>query len=537
MQINLTAKKILIIEDQSIMRETIKHILGSLGARFIIEAESGLNGITAMRADKFDIVLCDYNLGDGKNGQQVLEEAKYLKLLPLNAIFIMVTGEQNQGVILSALDNKLDDYLIKPFNRQQLLSRLERCSVRKEYLADIEREIDSGNLYQAIHNCEKLLEQDNKKMRLQLLKMRAELAIKISDFKVAEKIYQDTLQERDLPWARLGMGIIAFANEQYGKAITSFQQIIEQSPTMLEAYDWLAKAYEATGDNEEALFTLNLAIDLSPQAILRQKHLALLADKTENIPIAKKAYNAAVKLGKNSVHRSSGDYAGLAKVYLKTNSTGEALKTLLDLSQHFHNDPEGKLRAATLEAEIHQAKGNKALAKQSYDKALKLNAQFGGQTSRELRLEMAKACQLYGDNEIADEILAELVKTNIDDKHFINDISEVCATFIDENYSENLIRRIKQELIDINNKGVSLFKEGKIAEALAVFEEAITKMPDNQTIILNMAKITVHDIKTSGTATPGKMMNAQAYINKAIQLGIPHDKIGTLQAELDNFNK
>ncbi|MDP3589012.1 MAG: response regulator, partial [Methylobacter sp.] len=189
MALNLSTQKILVVEDQSIMRETIKHILGSFGARFIVEAESGINAITAMRIDKFDLVLCDYNLLRGKNGQQVLEEAKHLKLLPVNAVFIMVTCEQNQEMVLTAIDNKPDDYLIKPFNRQQLLSRIERCYARKKYLTNIENEIDSGNLYQAIHHCKRLLEQDDKKMHLQLLKMYAELTIKVGDFKTAEEIY------------------------------------------------------------------------------------------------------------------------------------------------------------------------------------------------------------------------------------------------------------------------------------------------------------------------------------------------------------
>jgi len=534
MTANLNFKKILLIEDQAIVRDTIKHILGSLGARHIVEAESGMNGMAAMSDDKFDIVLCDYNLGTGRNGQQVLEEAKHLKLLPLNAIFIMVTGEQHLNMILSALDNKLDDYLIKPFTPQQLSSRLERCIVRKKYLASVDGEIDCGNLYQAIQNCEKLLEQDNKKMCLQLLKIRAELAIKISDFKTAEKIYQDILQERDLPWARLGLGIIAFSHNNYEQAIESFQQIIDQSPTMLEAYDWLAKSYEATGNNEEALSTLIRAIDLSPQAILRQKQLAVLADRIENSEVAKEAYHAVIKLGKNSVHRSSSDYAGLAKAYLKNNSTNEALKTLTDLSRQFHNDPEGEFRVATLEIDIYKKADKETLARQAYDKALNLNTQFGSRISRESRLEMARVCHLYGDTEIAEKILDDLVRANIDDQHFVDSIVEMCTSTISDNYAQNLLHQVNQELLDINNKGVSLFDEGKIAEALAVFEKAIEKMPNNLAIILNMAKIIVHDIKMS-KPDPEKLMNAQSHINKAIQLGISHDKIGCIQMELDNI--
>ena len=534
MAINLASKKILLIENQAIMRETVKHILGLFGARFIVETESGINAIAAMRIDRFDIVLCDYNLPKGKNGQQVLEEARHLKLLPINAIFIMVTFEQRMEMVLSAVDNRPDDYLIKPFNRQQLLTRIERCHGRKTYLSTIENEIDSGNLYQAIRNCEKLLQLDDKKMRMQLLKMQAELTLKVGDFKKAEEIYQEILHERELPWARLGLGVVAFFLGYYDQAIKTFQDLIEQYPVMLEAYDWLVKAHESIGNDEHAVSSLNSAVTISPMSILRQKKLASLADKTENLPVAKKAYTATIKLGKNSIHRSSGDYSGLANVYLKNNAANEALKILYELNQQFHNDPEAKLRAALLETQIHQAKGNKALAQQAYDKAFKLNEQFNKQLSRELRLEMAKTFYLNGNGEICDEILTDLIKTNIDDKLFIKDIVTMCNAIIGEEHAEALIQHIKKELVDINNKGVSLFQEGNIKEALAVFEKAIAKMPDNHTIILNMIKIIIHDIKTS-KPSPEKIMSAQSYINKAIQVGILHNQISGLQVELDTI--
>jgi tetratricopeptide (TPR) repeat protein len=514
------------------MRETIKHIMGSFGAQFIVEAESGINAITSMRTDRFDIVLCDYNLLRGKNGQQILEEARHLKLLPVNAIFIMVTCEQSQEMVLSAIDNKPDDYLIKPFNRQQLLSRIERCYARKKYLSSIENEIDSGNLYQAIQCCERLLLQDDKKMRMQLLKLRAELTIKVGDFKTAEAIYQEILHERELPWARLGLGVVASFLGHYDQAIKTFQELIEQYPVMLEAYDWLVKTHELMGNDKHAVSSLNSAVTLSPLSILRQKKLALLADKTENLPVAKRAYTATIKLGKNSIHRSSSDYSGLANIYLKSNAANEALKIVYELNQQFHNDPEAKLRAALLEIEIHQAKGNKDLAQQAYGKAFTLNEQFSKQTPRELRLEMAKTFYLNGNSETCDGILSDLIKTNIDDKLFIRDIVTLCNAIIGENHVETLIQHIKKELVDINNKGVSLFQEGNIKGALSVFEKAIAKMPDNHTIILNMVKIIIHDIKTS-KPNPEKIMTAQFYINKAIKIGIPHNQISGLQTELD----
>ncbi len=534
MKMSFDSKRILVIEDQAIIRETIKHILYSLDARQIVEAGTGINGIVEMRRRQFDIVLCDYQLGDGKNGQQVLEEAKHYKLLPSGAIFIMITVEQSKNMVLSALDCKPDDYLIKPFNRLQLSTRIERCIARKEYLASIESEIDSGNVYQAIQNCEKLLQQGNKKTHLQVLKIHAELALIIRDFKTAKRIYGEILAERDLPWAKLGLIIIAFLESDYEQSVESLKQFIDQYPMTLEAYDWLAKSYEALGDDEEALAVLNQAVDISPQTILRQQRLASLADKVENIEIAKKAYKAAVNLGKYSVHGSSNDFSGLARTYLKSNLANDAMKILNEMNKSFFNDPDSRLRAAILEIEIQKAKHSGVMAEKSYEKAFKLNEQFGKQISRELRLEMAKIGYLSGANNTADEILEDLIKTNIDDKSFIAEIDKMCSKFIDENYAKNLTSRIKQELIDINNEGVSLFKEGRIKEALAVFEDAIGKMPNNQTITLNMLKIIIHDLKRTKPDAK-KFKQAQSYINKAIQIGVSHDQIGNIQKELDSI--
>ncbi len=112
-------------------------------------------------------------------------------------------------------------------------------------------------------------------MHLQLLKIYAELTIKIGDFKTAEAIYQEILQERELPWARLGLGIVAFFLGYYDQAIKTFQDLIEQYPMMLEAYDWLVKAHELMGNDEHAVSSLNSAVTLSPMSILRQKKLAV----------------------------------------------------------------------------------------------------------------------------------------------------------------------------------------------------------------------------------------------------------------------
>lgn len=531
MKLNLKTKKILVVEDHAIIREAIKHMLYGLEARHIFDLATGTAAIGAMKNRAFDIVICDYHLGPGKNGQQLLEEARHNKLLPFHAIFIMVTVEQQQGMVLSALDNKPDEYLTKPFNAQQLLSRLQRSFNRKQYFHEIGQEISNGNTYLAIEHCMHLLEQGDKNMRLQLLKIRAELAIEIGDLDYAQSVYQNVLKERDLTWARLGLGIVAYLRGHFEQAIGYFQQLIEFYPAMLDAYDWLTKTYETTNNIPSALEIMETAVSLSPQAILRQQKLAALASQTTQIETAQKAFKTAIKLGKYSVHKSSKDYSGLAKLYLKTNATQQAQQLLEDLHQQFINEPEAELQATLLGIELYHSTGQNTLARQAYEDAINLCNHYGRLTSKELRLQMAKTCFQNNDIGMAESIINDLVKSNIENKFFLEDVKQLCNTFNRDGFIDTLVKNTKQQLVDINNAGVNLFKKGRLKEALATFQDATEIMPDNKTIVLNIAKILIHDLKVSGP-TAKKLNKAQSHLNKAVELGVSHDKLSSLQTEM-----
>lgn len=530
----LAGKSILIVEDYPAMRKAIRNMLYTLDADLITEADNGENALLAMGKTNFDVVLCDYNLGAGKNGQQVLEEARLQKLISYHCVFIIIAGEQSASMVLGAMDSKPDEYLAKPFNAQQLFVRLERNLTRKALLHTIEKEVERGNLSQAIQQCDKLLAGNHKKVRTHLLKMRAELATLTGDFDTGRQIYADILLERDLPWARLGLGIIDFQQGDLAKAAANFEDLLRAHPLFLEGYDWLSKVYEAEDKLQEVQEVVNQAVDLSPQSILRQKKLAETADKIGNLEVAKKAYKATVSLGKNSIYKSCSDFTNLAKLYTKTHAEGDALKTLAQMRKEFVNDPEAELRAITLEAELHQNNGNTEQAGLCLQKALLLHQQLGTNTPKDLQLDIARSCFLQNQAGPAEAILGGLIKTHIDDEQFLDDLRRMQSSVGMANHSEDLIQNAKRALVATNNQGVALYKQGKFKEAMALFEKAIASMPDNKTIIINMLKITLHDLKASGM-DEDKLLRAQALFKKARQIHIDRHKLGILQMEFSNL--
>lgn len=532
--LELKSKKILLIEDYSTMRKAIRDILYSLNATSLVEAENGLKAIAKMQAERFDIVLCDYNLGSGKNGLQVLEEARFRKLLPSYAIFIMVTAEQVQSMVLSAMENKPDEYLTKPFTAQLLLTRLERTFERKHFFKKIDAAINTENYPLAIKYCNELLPESPKKMQTALLRKRAELAIQVQDYVTAQQLYHDILEQRELNWAMLGTGQVHLLQGNTEKAIDIFQEVISKYPMTMEAYDLLAQSYALINKNIEAQDILYKAVKLSPQTILRQRKLANIANKTGDLAIAETACKSAVKLGKYSVHKHASDFSNLAQVLTKSDKPKDALVIAQSIRKEFPNDPSASLRAAINENQIYQSTGDTKKAEAAFTKALELSKQYDQALDKDIKLEMTKACYLNDQEETANALLNQLIKSHIDDDDFINDINEMHRSIGRESHAEDLIRATKRELIHINNEGVKLYKQGKFKESIELLSQAFQSMPENKTIILNITKIMLHNTQSSG-CTKENIAEIKDYIDKAKKLGVAAHKLSAIQMEFSKL--
>jgi hypothetical protein len=174
------------------------------------------------------------------------------------------------------------------------------------------------------------------------------------------------------------------------------------------------------------------------------------------------------------------------------------------------------------------------LSEQAFEKVQNLHSQLKDRSAKDLQLDVAKACYLNNDVETADKIITSLVHNHIDDNTVMDSIRHMQSSIGRENSSEALIQQIRQELININNQGVKFFQQGLIKEAFAVFKQAAEKMPHNKTIILNMAKITIHDLKSSGINKENLLL-AHQYLKRAKQVGVAQDKVGNLQLQFENI--
>ncbi|NLM58300.1 MAG: response regulator [Clostridium sp.] len=120
-------KKILIIDDTEFMTKLISDIL--TGADYdVVVASDGPTGLQKVRTEKPDLVILDVVMPgmDGFEVCRILREDESNNLMPI----IMLTAQENEDDKLTGLELGADDYIIKPFNSRELVSRVRNTLKR-----------------------------------------------------------------------------------------------------------------------------------------------------------------------------------------------------------------------------------------------------------------------------------------------------------------------------------------------------------------------------------------------------------------------
>ncbi len=126
--------KVLVVDDLEQNIRLLEAVLGSNGYD-VRSASSGPEALERVREDVPDIVLLDIQM-PGMNGYEVcrrLRENAATQFLPV----VMVTSS-DQEVRVNAIEAGADDFIIKPFNKQELLARVRSLVRIKRYHDTIE---------------------------------------------------------------------------------------------------------------------------------------------------------------------------------------------------------------------------------------------------------------------------------------------------------------------------------------------------------------------------------------------------------------
>ncbi|MDX8498885.1 response regulator [Mesorhizobium sp. VK4C] len=111
-------KRCLFVDDSSVIRKVAKRILGGSDI-VVIEAASGLDAIEICSSDMPDVIVVDGGLPD----MQAVDLIRRIRAIesPVKPQILISLVEVDVGSIMRAKRAGAQGYLLKPFNREQLL--------------------------------------------------------------------------------------------------------------------------------------------------------------------------------------------------------------------------------------------------------------------------------------------------------------------------------------------------------------------------------------------------------------------------------
>lgn len=288
----------LVIDDMSASRQSMRQCIQSMGGFHVDfagtygEAIYRLKNGTALP----DIVLCDFNLNDARDGQQLLEELRRNALIPDDSVFMMVTAERTYEKVVSVVELAPDDYILKPFTPDKLKIRLNRLVEKKlffkAFFAAIRRK-DHKDALMILDDLEQT--SAGRRFLFDIMRKRSETLLAAGMFDKAAESYRNILSVSPFPWAKAGLAKAEHALGNLDAARKEIDFVVNSAPKYFEAQDLKAQICVDMGDLEEAQRTLHQLSKSTPKNYLRKRTLAEVATLNGDMETARAAMKDVIE--------------------------------------------------------------------------------------------------------------------------------------------------------------------------------------------------------------------------------------------------
>ncbi len=114
--------KVLLADDSGVMRKIILRALNAIEINDVTEAADGAEALEFFNAESFDLVLSDWNMPNMTG----LELLKAIRATGSDTPVIMITTESEQTRVLEAIQAGASNYLVKPFDQDTLIDKLQK---------------------------------------------------------------------------------------------------------------------------------------------------------------------------------------------------------------------------------------------------------------------------------------------------------------------------------------------------------------------------------------------------------------------------
>lgn len=530
---NLGEIRALLVEPHSGMRVSLHNMLNLCGINKIEHALTAGTAVRAIQNKVFDLVLCEYDLGVGQDGQQLLEDVRHHKLTPLSTIFIMVTAERAYAKVVSAAELAPSDYLLKPFTADMLLERVLKAIEKRKAFIEVYNLMEQGFVRESIAACLDG-EKNYPKYAVDFMRLRAELHVTLGEAHEAEQLYVQLFEMKAVAWARLGLAKTLFMQGRYQEAESILTNLVSENNKYMDAYDWLSKTHEAIGALPEAKSVLDTAITVSPHAVRRLRKLGSLALETGDIDTAESVLKKVVSKAKYSEFRDPEDHVNLVNALVKKGDHNQAKSVIRDLEKSMTGIKKTEACRAISAAMIHASTGDTAKLTQELEAAVLANREDIG-LSNDLKLGLAKSCLENQKEDAASEVIMEVMR-NAPNQNMVTKALGVFENAGKGHLGKELAKRSQKEVKDLVALGVQKAKEGDYRGSVELMSSAARKSPDNPQVVLNAALAALKCIENLGwdPATGGL---AKQLIDSAARLDPMNNRLKAIRGLYEDLQK
>jgi len=119
-----SALKVLVVDDQTSVRQMTRLTLEQIGVRLIHEAENGAQAVEKASVQPLDLIISDFNMPemDGLGLLRAIRGHPSARRVP----FILVTGRGDRELVVKAAQAGANNYVVKPFTADILRSKIEQ---------------------------------------------------------------------------------------------------------------------------------------------------------------------------------------------------------------------------------------------------------------------------------------------------------------------------------------------------------------------------------------------------------------------------
>jgi CheY-like chemotaxis protein/Tfp pilus assembly protein PilF len=508
----LRQRKFLLIEDFDAMRTVLKGLLLRCGAERVDTASDGREAVRLMCGTSYDIVMCDYNLGAGKNGQQLLEEARLNAWIGPAAVWLMITAEKTSDMVSVAAEEAPDDYLLKPITESLLQARLLKLVERKMSLGGIAAAMKSRDWPLALKLCEEQLASGTKSAA-EVLRLQSQLYQRVGEWDKARSLYESVLQRAPIGWARLGLAQVHIHQGDLASARSLLVDTVRDHPQYLEAYDCLANMLAQEGQHQQELSVLERAAAISPNSAARQSALGSAAMKLGQADAATRAFTRSMKLAEHSAIENVEPFLGMARLHSEAGAPGEAHKVLAELTKR-HDSPKARVLAKAESVRALQAAGDTVGAARVAGELAAMAQDDASPLPAAIAMRVAETLFEAGQAEGATSLLQYVTRNNHDDDALLKRAQQAFDKAGVGAAGSEVLAAARRQATGAMTEGVRLMAAGELDAALASIRAAKAAMPQNTRVLLNFAAIALTCLERQGRSAELEA-EVQAAIAKA----------------------